>query len=146
MHFNWLSVLLALDLIYFPLVAIWAAWQVLKLRRKSTGQGEDADRFGRLERELSGLRQVIEEGRNRDAELEERFDSLYTRLRERFDSLELRAQSGGVHAQALKLLENGMTAEELAAVCGLSSVEADLLKALHEARLERIEARTGGAA
>ena len=140
MHFDWLSVLLALDLIYFPAVALWAAWQVLKLRRERASRDEGSEDYGRLERELAELQHVVQAGRHRDAELEERFDTLYTRLRERLDSLELQAQSGGVHSQALKLLESGMPPEELAAVCGLSRGEADLLKALHEAGRQRVAA------
>lgn len=143
MHFDWLSVLLALDLIYFPLIALWAAWQVLKLRRERSPQDEGGEHVGRLERELAELQHVVEAGRHRDAELEERFDTLYTRLRERLDSLDLQAHSGGVHSQALKLLESGMPPEELASVCGLSRGEADLLKALHEAG--RARAAAGGA-
>ena len=140
MHFDWLSVLLALDLIYFPLIALWAGWQVLKLRRERSTRDEGGDHVGRLERELAELQHVVEAGRHRDAELEERFDTLYTRLRERLDSLDLQAHSGGVHSQALKLLESGMPPEELASVCGLSRGEADLLKALHEAGRDRVAA------
>ncbi|MEJ2480740.1 MAG: DUF2802 domain-containing protein [Acidihalobacter sp.] len=139
MHFDWLSVLLALDLIYFPLLALWAAWQVLKLRRERAAR-DSGEAFGRLERELTELQHVVEAGRHRDAELEERFDTLYTRLRERLDSLELQAHAGGAHSQALKLLESGMPPEELASVCGLTRGEADLLKALHEAGRQRAAA------
>lgn len=146
MHFDWLSVLLALDLIYFPLMAVWAAWQVLKLRRERavTGPVHEDEDTGRLERELAELQHLVEAGRYRAAELEERFDTLYARLRERLDSLELQAHSGGVHAQALKLLESGMPPEKLASVCGLSRGEADLLKALHEAGRERAAAGGDG--
>lgn len=140
MHFDWLSVLLALDLIYFPLLALWAAWQILKLRRERAAPGGGDEALGRLERELAELQHVVEAGRHRDAELEERFDTLYTRLRERLDSLELQAHAGGAHSQALKLLESGMPPEELASVCGLTRGEADLLKALHEAGRQRMAA------
>jgi hypothetical protein len=140
MHFDWLSVLLALDLIYFPVIALWAAWQVLKLRRERVVRDEGGDSLGRLERELAELQHVVEAGRHRDAELEERFDTLYTRLRERLDSLELQAQAGGVHSQALKLLQSGMSPDELASVCGLTRGEADLLKALHDAGQQRVAA------
>lgn len=144
MHFDWLSTLLALDLIYFPLIAVWAAWQVMKLRREREAREHGDERVGRLEREVEEMQRLVEAGRHRDAELEERFDTLYMRLRERLDSLELQAQAGGVHSQALRLLENGMPPEELAAVCGLSRGEADLLKALHEAGRERANDATAG--
>lgn len=131
MHIDWLSVLVALDLIYFPVVAAWAAWQVLRLR----GEREQAKQQGHLlQSQVDALRQSVNEVRQRDAELEERFDTLYSRLRERLDSQELRTQgAGGTHMQALKLLERGIPAEELMTVCGLSRGEVDLLKALHTA-------------
>ncbi|AOU98446.1 hypothetical protein BI364_11200 [Acidihalobacter yilgarnensis] len=142
MHIDWLSVLVALDLIYFPVVAAWAAWQVLKLRgERETGKTQTAF----VQSQLESLRQSIQEMRQRDAELEERFDTLYSRLRERVDSQELRAQApGGAHVQALKLLERGMPADELMTVCGLSRGEVDLLQALHVAGAGRHEASDPG--
>ncbi|OBS09794.1 DUF2802 domain-containing protein [Acidihalobacter prosperus] len=142
MHIDWLSVLVALDLIYFPVVAIWAAWQVLKLRgEREAGR----TRLAIIQSELDSLRQSIQETRQRDTELEERFDTLYSRLRERVDSQELRAQAtGGAHVQALKLLERGMSADELMTVCGLSRGEVDLLQALHAAGAGRAQPPDSG--
>ena len=137
MHFNWLSVLLALDLICFPVIALWAAWQVLKLRRTETLHQQKIERLIDIERLLSELQENIESSDTRLSISEEKMGRQYQELLERLDRLELQVHSGSVHMQAMRLLESGMSPDKLISVCGLSRDEAELLRALHEASNER---------
>ena len=134
MHFDWLSILIALDLIYFPLLAVWAAWQVMKLRRG--GERQSGDEMAELRQQMEALRQEFDALRQTQAEREGRLAARFERLGERMDALERRAQGGGLHVQALRLLESGMGVDELASVCNLSRGEVELLKALHAAGKE----------
>ncbi|APZ43029.1 DUF2802 domain-containing protein [Acidihalobacter ferrooxydans] len=132
MQFDWLSILIALDLIYFPLFAVWAAWQALKFNRAGYMTRTEFAKHG-LEGQIEALREELEAAKAAQAETQARLGAGLEQLRERVDALELRAQSGGVHVQALRLLESGMDVDELASACDLSRGEVELLQALHAA-------------
>jgi hypothetical protein len=132
MHIDWLRILIALDLVYFPVVAGWAAWQVWRLRGYVPQVRQLEERVVMLE----GLLLDAQEG---NITLQKRVTQFYQQLQEQQERFELSTQqtpagSAGGHLQAaFKLLNRGMETDELMSVCGLTRGEADLLKSLHQA-------------
>ncbi len=133
MDVDWLSILLALDLIYFPLLALWAAWQVMKLRREQSEDEKKHTEHENLEGEVLQLRNEAAEMRQRLVDLDARLEAMQKQFRDRVEVIEAQTHAGSVHIQALKLLERGMGMEELIEAFDLPRGEAELLQALHNA-------------
>ncbi len=130
MHFGWLSPLLALDLIYFPLLALWATWQILRLRRVVTKQ---FDRITALDRRFTEFQKCFDANLNQQEIPIEQISMRLEGLRNRLEAVEMKPHADGRSLQAIKLLDSGLTTEQLVSACGLSKTEADLLQSLREA-------------
>ena len=106
------------------LVLAMALWLSLRALRRAD---QLERRLGQLETGLAAAREGLAEAERRQSEAESRLAG----IEEQQDQLRLLHEGSGSYGQAIRLAQQGASAEELATDCGLNRGEAELLVSLH---------------
>lgn len=130
-EFDWMDIGIDLFLLFFPLLALFATWQIFVVRRR---MAELEEKQIHLYKRVQTITEQVEHAVNQQLEREHSLVQDFLGLTKKLESMEMKSfSSGGRSVETLKLLEAGMPVEKLADACGLSKTEEDLLKALQVA-------------
>ncbi len=113
-------------------MALWLALRALRRaeqleQRQAQLEAGLAEAREALERAETAAREAAAENERREAEIDARLAG----IEEQQEQLRLLDQGSGGYGQAIRLAQQGASAEDLARDCGLNRGEAELLVSLH---------------
>ena len=123
-------------------VALYALAAVARLRRQIRELREQAQRQTTSLLALQGAMKVIAEDVIAHGQVQSNVRRTLERLVDEQSALRLREVDEGLYPQAIQMVQNGRSREEVRELCGLTQAELDLLFSLHRPSIDSKAGRT----